>query len=69
MEVKDQLHAHCYFTSGEERTVPRAGLDAVEKRKITCPLAGIEPRFWYIHSLACCYTDWAIPYVHTVSPQ
>jgi hypothetical protein len=66
MEASGQLHAPAHLTlgkkvSGTQWTVgwvgPRAGLDAMSKRNLT-PARNRTPS---IHTVACRYTNWAIP--------
>jgi hypothetical protein len=40
---------------------PSAGLETDERRKISCPFLGIEPKFLGCQPLARRYTDRAIP--------
>jgi hypothetical protein len=69
MEVSGHLHAPSALPPGETApgthgiggwVVPRAVLDAVVERKISCPRRESNPRTPIVQPVAQRYTDWAI---------
>jgi hypothetical protein len=62
MEVSGQLHAPAALPPGIGGWVgPRAGLDAVLKRKIPSPCRKSNPNHPIVQPIASRYTDRAIP--------
>jgi hypothetical protein len=61
MKGGGQLHVHAALTPGETASVtfctgrwvgPRDGLEAMEKRKVSCPCQKLNPESWILHPVA-----------------